>query len=330
MDTPEIIDITAIEPGLKHPVIFEKFDALRPENAMIIIDDHEPGPLFHLLLNKRGKAFQWKVPENGPAIWRIEIIKKAISSDGDTIGKIVSREYRKAQVFKSLDIDFSCSGNKTIKQACEEKGLSDEEVWLQLAEIDSVAPEKEANYLSWDIAFLTNYIIEFHHRFVSTQTRFITELAYKVAESDRVRNPEIKQVADLFANTGKTLELKGAEEETILFPYLTMLNTAYKSGAKIKEADFGHISELLYLMQADSGKVAEDFRLIRQLTNGYVAPIYTSNTCSILYKLLAAYEEDMHLHLHLENNILFPKALEMEELLRAKQLIFWQNPTFKI
>jgi regulator of cell morphogenesis and NO signaling len=322
MDTPEIIDITVIGPRLKHPVILEKFDALRPENAMVIVDDHDPGLLYYLLLTKRGRAFQWKVSENGPAIWRIEIIKKATSSDGETIGMIVSGDYRKAQVLKSLDIDFSCSGNKTIEQACEEKGLSYEDVQLQLAEIDSVAPEKETNYLNWDIAFLTNYIIEFHHRFVNTQTRFITELAHKVAESDRVRHPEIKQVADLFANTGRTLELKGAKEETVLFPYITELNTAYKNGTKIKEAAFGYISELLYLMQTDCEKVAEDFRLIRQLTNGYVAPAYTSNTCAILYKLLAAYEEDMHLHLHLENNILFPKALEMEDLLRAKQLIF--------
>ncbi|WP_419701537.1 DUF542 domain-containing protein [Mucilaginibacter sp. NFX135] len=323
MDTPEIIDIANITPGLKYQVIFKKFDVLRPKNAMIVTDDHEPSQLYPPLLARHGAAaFQWKMLENGPAIWSVEIIKNEISYQEETLGKIISEDYRKAHVLRSLNIDFSFAGYKTLRQACGENGLPYEKVFSQLAKINAIVPEKETNYISWDIAFLINYIIEFHHRFINTQTRFITELAHKVAESDRVRHPEIKQIADLFSSTGRLLELKSAHEQAMLFPYIIQLNTACKTEVKISAADFGPIASLLYPLQADSAKVAENLKQIRLLTNGYIAPAYTSSTCPILYKLLAEYEADAVLHFHLKNNILFPKAQEMEDLLWGKQMIY--------
>ncbi|MGN8068859.1 DUF542 domain-containing protein [Mucilaginibacter sp. 22184] len=322
MDIPEIINISTVTPGLKHLVFFEKFDALRPKNAMIVTDDRDPSPLYSLLLAKRGRAFQWKLVENGPAIWSVEIIKNKISDNEKTLVRIISEDYRKAQVLRSLNIDFSFDGYKTLREACEEKGLSYEKVSRQLAEVSHITPEKGTNYAGWDIAFLINYIIQFHHQFINSQTRFITELAYKVADSERVRYPEIKQIADLFSSMGRLLELKGADEEAILFSYIIQLNVAYKTRVKIRAADFGSIANFLYPLGAENAKVAENFKQIRLLTNDYTAPAYTSSTCSILYKLLAEYEDDAILHFHLENNILFPKADEMEGLLRGKQMIY--------
>ncbi|SDP97026.1 regulator of cell morphogenesis and NO signaling [Mucilaginibacter sp. OK268] len=321
MDTHEIIDVRAIEPGLRHAAIFEKFDSLNPGRVLVIRDDHDPGSFYDDLQAKRGAAFQWETLKNGPLIWQIKVIKKDTNEDQETIGSIVSLDYRKARVLKSLDIDFICNGNRTLQQACDEKKLPYIDVRQLLFKTDSVEPDKGTNYSNWDLAFLTKYIIEFHHRFVSMQTGFITSLAYKAAESDRVHHPEIKRVADLFAGTGRTLELKGIKEERTWFPYITALCAAYKNETTIREADFGPVSGFLHLTQAEGRKVLEDFRLIRQQTNDYTAPAYTSNACAILYKLLAAYEEDIYLHLHLENNILFPKAIEMEALMRSGGLI---------
>ncbi|NHA03355.1 DUF542 domain-containing protein [Mucilaginibacter sp. HC2] len=319
MNTHEIIDVRAIEPGLKHVAIFEKIDALDPGGVLVIRDNQGPGPLYDELQAKRGPGFQWETLKSGPLVWQIKVIKKNLDEDQETIGSIVSLDYRKARVLKELDIDFICNGTQTLQQVCAEKRLMYNDIRQLLLKTGSAEPDKGANYSNWDLAFLTKYIIEFHHRFVSMQTRFITSLAYKVAESDRVRHPEIKQVADLFADTGSTLELKGIKEEKTWFPYISALCTAHKIGIALKEADFGPVSGLLSLTQAEGRVLLEDFRLIRQLTNGYVAPAYTSNTCAILYKLLAAYEEDIHLHLHLENNILFPKAIVLENLMRSKQ-----------
>jgi regulator of cell morphogenesis and NO signaling len=321
MEPPENLDLTAIEARLKYPAIAEKFEALRPGHALVINNNDDSRSLYDQLIAERGQTLLWEALENGPEKWRIKIMKNPGNSDEETIGKIISRDYRKSRALNSFDIDFSSGGNRTLGQAFEGKEQFIADVLLQWKTIDQLAPEKGMNFLSWDMAFLTRYIIQLHHKFVSTQTRFVTELALKVADSNSSRNPEIKKVADLFAHTGKMLEIKGQQEEKTLFPYIIALFEKSTGGTTLKAADFGQVSVPISLIQIESERVVADLRQIRKLTNNYVAPAYSSSTCPILYKLLAAYEEDAHLHLHLENNILFPNALKTENSMRSKNQI---------
>lgn len=321
MKQPENLDLTAIEARLKYPAVSEKFEALRPGHAMVINNNDDSRSLYDQLIAECGQILRWEPLESGPEKWRIKIIKSNGNSDEETIGKIISQDYRKSLALNSLDIDFSCGGNRTLGQIFEGKEQFITDVLLQWKTIDQLAPEKEMNFLSWDMAFLTSYIIQLHHQFVSTQTRFVTDLAFKVADSNSSRNPEIKKIADLFAHTGKMLEIKGQQEEKVLFPYIMALSETSTKGTTLNAAEFGHVSALISSIQIESEKVVADLRQIRQLTNNYVAPPYSSSTCPILYKLLAAYEEDAHLHLHLENNILFPNAIKTENSLRSKNQI---------
>lgn len=318
MKLPENLDLTTMEARLKYAVISEKFEALRPGQAMVMINDDDSGPLYEQLITDRGQTLRWETLKNGPEKWRIKITKNQGNNDGETIGQIISRDYRKARALNNFDIDFSCGGNRTLGQVFDGKEQFMADVLLQWKTIDQLAPEKEMNFSTWDMAFLTSYIIQLHHEFVSTQTRFVTELAFKVTDSNRSRNPELQAVADLFAQTGKMLEVKGQQEEEILFPYITALSEASIKGTALKTADFGHVAKPISLGQIESERVVADLWKLRQLTNNYVAPAYSSSTCPILYKLLAAYEEDAHLHLHLENNILFPSAIKTENSMRSK------------
>ncbi|MDB5032092.1 DUF542 domain-containing protein [Mucilaginibacter sp.] len=321
MEIPENLDLAAIDPLLKLPVFIERFDALGSGHVLVVSNDVDSRPLYHLLVADRGPDFQWEPLENGPEKWRIRILKSPVKNDEETIGNIISQDYRKSRALKNLGIDFSCGGNRTLDQAFAGKEITITHVLRQWETIDQRPSEKGMNFLSWDMAFLTRYIIQLHHRYVSTQTKFITELAFKVAESNSHRNPEIKEIAELFAHTGKIFEEKDQNEEKVLFPYIIKLSEANTNGATLKAAGIGPIYIAVSLLQVESEKVVAGLLQIRQLTNDYIASAYTSSTCPILYKLLAAYEDDALLHLHLENNILFPRAIKTENSLRSKNKI---------
>ena len=238
-----------------------------------------------------------------------------------TLGQIISEDYRKSRILNRLGVDYSCGGSRTLGQVFIDKADELQEVLQEWDWLDRQEPKKEMDFLGWDIAFLTKYIIQLHHRFVNNQTRFVTELAFKVADSNSTRNPEIKTIANLFADTGKKLEMKGQREENELFPYIIAMHEAMTNGTYLKAAAFGPVAVPVAAIRAEGEQIVAGLRQIRPLTDNYVAPAYTTSTCPILYKLLAAYEEDALLHLHLENNILFPRAIQTEDSLRSNHKI---------
>src|SRR6185503_18067162 len=159
MEILDVLDVTVIEPRLKHPTIFEKFDSLEPEEGFVIHNDHDPKPLYYQLLAERGQTFTWEYLENGPEVWQVKIAKRADTDDVETIGEMVAKDYRKAQVFKNMGIDFCCGGKKTIAEVCKKKGIDPVEVERQLSSIKGENTSSETDFQKWDIGFLTDYII---------------------------------------------------------------------------------------------------------------------------------------------------------------------------
>jgi regulator of cell morphogenesis and NO signaling len=111
METITTIDVTIIEPKLKHPTIFKKFDSLNGGEAFIILNDHDPKPLYYQLLGERGNIFTWDYIEAGPEQWLVKI-KRNDSSSEPSIGELVAKDFRKAEIFKKHNIDFCCGGKK--------------------------------------------------------------------------------------------------------------------------------------------------------------------------------------------------------------------------
>jgi regulator of cell morphogenesis and NO signaling len=321
MEIPEILDVTTIDPSLKHHIIFERFDTLKPGASFVIQNNDDPQPLYQQLLAERGEKFVWKPLEKGPDLWRVKIKKKAAADKEETIGDIVSRNYGNALIFKQFGIDFSCGGKRTVSEACEQKGIQAEQVNQRLASVQQPVRHPEMDYQNWEIGFLCKYVINLHHQYIKTNGPFILELAQKLSRAYGEKHPEIIAVARIFEEAGKLLTLNIAKEEDELFPYITALNTAYKNGAAIKAAAFGPISASVYLVEAEHKKIAIFFEQLRELTHNYHVPPYVLHGFEILYKMLQDYEDDLHLHLHLENNILFPKAIQMENEMRAKKQI---------
>lgn len=311
------LNVTALEPRLKHPRIFEMYDGLNPGQAFVIENDHDPKPLYYQFLAERGQTFSWDYLENGPEIWKVKIAKKDVQGNEETIGEIVTKDYRKAQVFKHYGIDFCCGGKKTIKEVCEKKGIDTDEVTKALASIQDNTNSCENDYTKWDIGFLTDYIINTHHQYVKENTSFIVELANKVAKVHGQQHPEVVEVAKLFNQVGEDLMLHLSKEEKVLFPFIKELATVQREGGQLPESAFGHVSNPIHVMESEHEQAGDLLHTIREITHDFTLPANACNSYTILYKKLDEYENDLHKHVHLENNILFPKALLAEQELQA-------------
>ena len=131
------LNVTALEPRMKHPTIFQYFDALTPGQSFIIENDHDPKPLYYELIGERGNIFTWEYLEKGPEVFVVQIAKNpADGAREETIGSIAAKDIRKAELLKSKGIDFCCGGNKTVKEASAEAGISEAELRAELQHAD--------------------------------------------------------------------------------------------------------------------------------------------------------------------------------------------------
>lgn len=313
MELIDILDVTIIEPRLKHPKIFEKFDSLSSNEAFIIHNDHDPKPLYYQLLGERGQIFTWEYLENGPEVWKVRIAKKAEDGQQETIGEMVAKDYRKAQVFKSLGIDFCCGGKKTLDEVCERKALNIDQVNEKLSSVNLQEQNTSLNFDKWELDFLADYIVNTHHQYVKENVPFITELANKVARVHGDRHPEVIEIASLFNGIGKALNLHLMKEENAVFPFIKELVHAKKSGGAASAFSLDNMNTPAQILEMEHEQVGEDMAIIRSLTDQYTLPPDACTSYTILYKKLDEFESDLFIHVHLENNILFPKALQLEK-----------------
>ena len=317
METLEILNVTLIEPKFKHSKIFEKFDSLTPGEGFIIDNDHDPKPLYYQLIGERGNVFTWEYLENGPDRWKVKITKLDDQEISETIGEMVVKDYRKAQVFKKLGIDFCCGGKKTVEDVCKTRGLDVESVKAELEAVSSEAEQNGNNFDNWNLDFLADYIVNTHHEFLRTSIPFISELANKVGTVHGSHHPELVRVAEIFNRLGKDLSLHMLKEENIVFPFIKGLLSDKYPGATTAAATFESIQTPTKMMELEHEQAGEDMAEIRSLTNDYTLPADACTSYSVLFKKLQQFENDLFNHVHLENNILFPKAIALEKKLQG-------------
>lgn len=315
METTEKIntlDVTVLEPRMKHPTIFQWFDNLKGGEAFIIHNDHDPKPLYYQLLGERGNTFKWDYLEQGPEVWEVKIAKLT-PEEGETVGELVAKDYRKAQVFKKYGIDFCCGGKKSVKQVCAEKGISQDELEQELLAMDEAEQNRQAEYDKWEPSFLADYIVNMHHTYVREAIPALYEYTTKIARVHGSRHPELVEVVKHFTNVANELEAHMPKEERVLFPYIKQLDEAKKSGVKLDKPAFGSIQNPINMMEMEHEHAGNELEKIRELTGNYTLPADACATYTVAFKKLKEFEDDLFRHIHLENNILFPKALELEK-----------------
>jgi len=307
---PGMLDVTKLAPGLKHPTIFQWFDALSAGESMTILNDHDPKPLYYQLIGERGSCFNWQYLEQGPQWWRVTISK--LHPGEETIGEIAAKDIRKAEALKKLGIDFCCGGKKSVSQAANEAGVSLMEVESALTNAEKLAPSINPDFRRWDADFLADYIYNQHHKYYYENKNEWLALTDKVVNVHGSREPWLVKLKLLLEKLCNELDVHFYKEEKIIFPFIKELCDCKKNGTKPKQ-DLILGKGPLAMMEMEHDGAGEILRDLRTCTNGYTAPDGACNSFRLLYNRLQELESDLHTHIHLENNVLFPKAVEMEK-----------------
>ena len=233
--------------------------------------------------------------------------------ENQIIGELVAKDYRTASVFKKYGIDFCCQGNRTINEACEKKNIDSKSV---VNDLDVLIQAKGANaidYTSWPLDLLADYIEKKHHRYVEEKTAEILPYLDKICRVHGERHPELFEINEHFNATAGELAKHMKKEELILFPMVRKLVKAKLEGLSVEAPAFGSIQNPIEAMMQEHSTEGDRFRKIEELSNNYTPPQDACNTYGVTLGLLKEFEQDLHLHIHLENNILFPKAIELEK-----------------
>ena len=223
------------------------------------------------------------------------------------IGEIVADDFRAALIFKSNNIDFCCGGKKSLEEACIEKGVNPEKIVLQLTDLATNPPNSSQDYKNWKLDFLCDYVVNTHHQYVLKTLPDLVFYTQKIANVHGDHHPELIEVAALFAQINKELLQHLKNEEEVLFP-------AIKSALKNNDASSKKtiISEI-HRMSAEHEFAGGAMDRISEITHHYKLPEDACSTYNVTFKLLEQFEDDLHIHVHLENNILYPGALKLTE-----------------
>lgn len=316
METVEstFIDVTQIEPRLKHSTIFQVFDSLAGGESLTIHNDHDPKPLYYQLIGERGDIFTWQYLQQGPTWWDVLVTKKG-EEDKETIGEIAVKDLRKAEVFKKYGIDFCCGGKKTLAEVCKEKNIDVTKIETELQQVSAESKASNISYNDWNIDFLADYITNTHHSYVRKYLPELLTYALKVSQVHGPEHPELIEINALVKKINDELLEHCEEEERVLFSYVKQIVQAKNTNQPlVKEKN---LAALITELEAEHDFVGRCLDKIRELSNGYAIPEDACASYKLLFKMIQEFEDDLHIHIHLENNILFPKAVEMEKSLTA-------------
>ena len=226
---------------------------------------------------------------------------------------MVAADYRTAQVFKNHNIDFCCKGNRSIIEASKSQNVDPELIIREIEAISVAGKEGTTDFKSWPLDLLADYIEKTHHKYVETQIPILNQYLDKLCNVHGKNHPELFEIAEEFKHSGGELTAHMKKEEFILFPFVRKMMAAKQSNSQLEKPHFGTVDNPVQMMMHEHEVEGDRFRKIAALSNEYTPPKDGCGTYQVTFALLREFEADLHLHIHLENNILFPKSIAMEK-----------------
>lgn len=224
------------------------------------------------------------------------------------IKDFVTADHRTASVFEKYGIDFCCRGQQSLSAACANSGADTDEVIRDLNEATASVSLTQP-VVTWELDTLANYIVATHHKYVRNAIPDILAYINKVALVHGGNHPETINVRDIFTKTAGDLLAHMQKEEMILFPMISALAAAKRNNVQPPQT---MVAGPISVMNAEHESAGDELADIRRITNNFSLPPDACTTYRVAYQALDAFEKDLHTHVHLENAILFPKAIELE------------------
>jgi regulator of cell morphogenesis and NO signaling len=231
-----------------------------------------------------------------------------------TVREVVLENPAATRVFEQLGIDYCCAGHKPLAEACAAANVNLQDV---LEKLESPAlPSGETADGEWQrepLGRLIEHITSTHHAFVRAESPRLTALAAKVYSVHGANHPELDRVRELWGELAQELSNHLMKEEQVLFPYIVAAEQQLSRGEAAPESCFGTVQNPIRMMMSEHDNAGNAFRELRRLTGNYDLPADACTSYRTLYEALQAFEADLHQHIHLENNILFPRAIALEK-----------------
>ena len=230
-----------------------------------------------------------------------------------TVREVATVLPHSTRIFERLQIDYCCGGNQSLDQACAKAGLNVDEIIQLLSQAEATGVGSEANTLqSLALAQLADYIVSTHHVFTRNELQRLALLLTKVCTIHGATHPELFQIQSEFQKLDTDLGPHMMKEENILFPHIKRLENAVVASGPAPFAPFGTVRNPIAVMMREHDAAGDILKNIRELSGNFTLPEGACFSYHTLYTALAELEADLHQHIHLENNILFPRAAEME------------------
>ena len=222
-----------------------------------------------------------------------------------TIGEIVTNDFRAASVFKRFGLDFCCGGNQNFSDACKQNDIDPDELEKALRDVQTMNGGPSHDYKSWKLDFLSDYIVNVHHAYVQNTLADLLADTERIARVHGLNHPELLEVRTLFFGLAKELGQHLKHEEDDLFPAIKKVLATGDPAAK------AIIVSEISRMKGEHDFAGGVMDKINLITNGYKLPADACRTYEVTFQYLEEFEDDLHTHVHLENNILYPRALEL-------------------
>ena len=232
-----------------------------------------------------------------------------------SLAQIVNENHKTAYVFEKYHLDFCCKGKRLLKQACDELKVPVEQV---VAELENVTSDSKVSvdFDKMSLSQLAEYIVLTHHDYVKKELPLIYSYLQKVASKHGDRHPEMLAVLNAFVELKEDMTEHMEKEETILFPRIRMVEF-YSHENSETQINRSYLEAPIAVMEQEHENAGELLSQMRELTNNYTLPGDACTTYKLTFAALQAFEMDLHQHIHLENNILFPKTIKLFNTLNA-------------
>ena len=230
--------------------------------------------------------------------------------DSRTVRELASATPGAARVFEKFGIDYCCGGERSLAQACSAAKVNALEVAEALEK-----PQPQGGDPDWQkatLAELVKHIVAKHHEYVRQEIQRLIPLSAKVSGVHGKNHPELEKVQSSFQALAEELTTHLMKEERMLFPYIEQLELAANSGSLPAASPFGTVKNPVRMMMMEHDSAGELLRKMRDVSKNYALPADACMSFQMLYRALEEFESDLHQHIHLENNILFPRAIELE------------------
>jgi len=231
-----------------------------------------------------------------------------------TVRELALENPAATRVFEKLGIDYCCGGNKSLEEACRTANLQMDEVLdsLEVAEQSARALQKDRHWPSEQLADLVAHITSIHHKYTREEIARLGPLFDKVCSVHGKNHPELLQVRASFQGLAQELTVHMMKEEMVLFPCIVRMEESVIQKEPVLPPPFGSVQNPISMMEHEHDSAGNALRAMREASAGYTPPADACISFQTLYKALVSFEADLHQHIHLENNILFPRAIEME------------------